>query len=181
MFENICKIICEGERCNLEDLKQDTNQIDVVYPRQLIMFFAYEFKTGSNKLIGDFFGRDHATVLHARKVIRNYYNTDKVKRQSIDEYREKITGIKKVIDICETLRNQVAPINLAISEMESRLVNINLTVRSLEEYIKTLEKPKITVISKEEVLINPIGRPKKDREQTYIKPYSGYKPIPAMQ
>ena len=99
MFLNICEIICRGENVTIDDLKVGTRWLEFIYPRQLIMFFVREFKLDSESGIGRFFHKSHATVIHACKVIQNYYDTDKIKRKEIDNYRTKIYEIKKNIEL----------------------------------------------------------------------------------
>ena len=77
---------------NLLNIKVfDSRSIEYVYIRQLGHFFAKKYTNLSLSRIGFFIGRkDHATVLHSIKVINNYIQTDKKKRNEIKELDEMI-------------------------------------------------------------------------------------------
>jgi hypothetical protein len=142
MFDNIRKVICDGEKVKFEDLCTESRKDELVYPRQLIMYFARELKCGSHAKIAGHFGLDHCTSVHSCRTIENYYDTDKLKRSAIDEYRFKLTGIKKVVDTTETLKKEIEPIKNMVSELEQRLISINITIRSLESFIDDVLNPK---------------------------------------
>jgi hypothetical protein len=102
------------------------------------MFFAVELKIGSHAVIGIPFGKDHATVLHACKAINNYYLTDRLKRERIDEYREKLTGVKKALEMVDVFKKEMLPLKAEIAESEKRLVNLRLSLDNLETFIEKL-------------------------------------------
>lgn len=63
----------------------------VVLPRQITMYFCYRYTKASFGDIGRFVGdKDHATVIHALKVIKNLMDTDKGIKNTILEIEEKI-------------------------------------------------------------------------------------------
>ena len=55
-----------------ENLSSTSRKRDLVQMRQMCMFMCKEFTTFSLKSIGDFFGgRDHTTVVHALKTVKD--------------------------------------------------------------------------------------------------------------
>ena len=65
-------------------LNSPTKKKEVVKPRQIIMWLAYNNIVGvSQTSVGALFGRDHATVLHACKVVPNYIETDTDYRHTV--------------------------------------------------------------------------------------------------
>lgn len=75
-----------------------TRKKEIKEPRQIAFFFAMEFlypkngKLYSETNIGKFFDKDHATVIHANKTIRNLYDTEKKIKDDIDEIRKILTA-----------------------------------------------------------------------------------------
>ena len=59
------------------DITQNTRKREVVEARQAAMVIIKKSTHLSLGKIGSLFGRDHATVLHATKVVPNYIETDK--------------------------------------------------------------------------------------------------------
>lgn len=137
MFDNICEVICEGERVSLMDIKRETRKLEILYPRQLIMYFAKELKAlPSDRLIGEPFGKDHATVISSHKAIRNYIDTDRAKCEQIKNYREKLTGIKEVIAKSKVLKELLQDLEQQISVAEQRLIALHLNVNGVKELLE---------------------------------------------
>ena len=121
MIEKITKIICAGENINEEIVFNKTREAKIIYARQLIQAFCHEFKGGSYKFIGEQTGgKDHATIIHSRKVIRNYEETDKVKAKNIKLYREMITEA-----VAMTTEQKIEYIKQKISILEKQLMAEN--------------------------------------------------------
>ena len=126
MIEKITNIICAGESVNEEIVFNKTRELKIIFARQLIQYFCYEFKVGSYKLIGEQTGnKDYSTVIHSCNVIKNYIETDKIKAKKIKLYREKI---KKVIVISEHV---IENIEQLITRLEKKLT---LAKKKLSEY-----------------------------------------------
>lgn len=78
-YENAIKrIVCDHFRTSMHELieMQDNNRREFVEPRQIIMVLLKEYTTLSNQLAGAVFGKDHATVTHAIKVVSNRADTE---------------------------------------------------------------------------------------------------------
>ena len=68
---NIEKLVAEIFNTTPEKLQQKTRLREVVLPRQVCMWWRYENTRESLAQIGARYNKDHATVLHAVKVINN--------------------------------------------------------------------------------------------------------------
>jgi chromosomal replication initiator protein len=72
------------------------NYPEIVRPRQTCIYFARIYKLGSLTQIGWHFGRkDHATVLHSERVIRNECDTNREFKQLILTIGLKLAAINK--------------------------------------------------------------------------------------
>lgn len=92
-IDYIQKTVCEYFKVSMEDIQSKTRKRDVVQARQLAMFFAKQFTKASLASIGSQIGkRDHATVLHACKTVKNLQETDKAFRGYIDDISRKISN-----------------------------------------------------------------------------------------
>lgn len=139
LFENICDIVCKDEGVNLEDLKNNSRVSDLVYARQLIIYLSKELKVGTYESIGRVFGRDHATALYACKSIKNYYDTDKHKREKIDRYINKLKGVQEVIRMSDLVDQKITTLKLEIGELQNKILNLQLLVNNIDNFIKELK------------------------------------------
>lgn len=90
-IDYIQKTVCEYFKVKLEDIQSKTRKRDVVQARQLAMYFAKQYTKASLASIGTQIGkRDHATVLHACKTVKNLQETDKAFRGYIEDISRKI-------------------------------------------------------------------------------------------
>jgi chromosomal replication initiator protein len=70
-LENIQKVVCEYFKIRKADINSKRRTRVLVRPRQLAMYLSKELTNHSLPEIGDFFGgRDHTTVLHAQRKIK---------------------------------------------------------------------------------------------------------------
>jgi hypothetical protein len=93
-YEVIKDIICRGENISPEIVEQAWNlkkrKRELVFTRQLIFYFIREHSKLSLNNIGALLHKDHATVMHAIKTIKNLVEVDKGIRIKVDLYRDKI-------------------------------------------------------------------------------------------
>lgn len=90
-IDQIQKIICDYFKISAEQIQSKTRKRDIVQARQLAMYFAKEYTGASLANIGARIGqRDHATVLHACRTIKNLSETDKMFKYYIKDLQKKI-------------------------------------------------------------------------------------------
>ena len=88
-IEHIQKKIAEHFDLRLADMTSKRRPENIAFPRQVAMFLAREMTEISLSAIGDAFGgRDHGTVLHAWRVVRDRMEVDATVRQQVN-YLEK--------------------------------------------------------------------------------------------
>ena len=91
-IENIQKTVAEYYQLRMADLLSQKRTRSLARPRQLAMCLAKELTEHSLPEIGDAFaGRDHTTVLHACRVIRELLNTDGKMKEDWDKLIRKLS------------------------------------------------------------------------------------------
>jgi chromosomal replication initiator protein len=89
---NIQKTVADYYGLRLSDLNGKSRTRSLVRPRQIAMALAKELTEHSLPEIGDAFGgRDHTTVLHACRVVRELLDTDGKLREDWDKLVRKLT------------------------------------------------------------------------------------------
>lgn len=90
-IEYIQKIVSDYFHIPVETINSTTRRREVAQPRQICMYFAKKYTKLPLNTIGQSCGnKDHATVLHACRVISDLYETDKKMRSDIDEIDKKM-------------------------------------------------------------------------------------------
>ncbi len=85
-IDYIQQTVCKYFDIPLEKLKSKSRKRDTVQVRQLAMYFSKLYTKSSLAVIGNKCGnKDHATVLHACKTVRNLLDTDKSFKKYVDE------------------------------------------------------------------------------------------------
>ncbi len=88
----IQKVICDYFDMPVDVLKSRTRKREIVQARQLTMYFAKQLTKSSLSTIGAQCGnKDHATVLHAVRTVKNLTETDKRFRTYVEDLRKKLT------------------------------------------------------------------------------------------
>ncbi|MFW5793217.1 MAG: chromosomal replication initiator protein DnaA [Bacteroidota bacterium] len=92
-IEYIQKVVSNYFNIPMDKINSKTRKREIVQARQLAMFFSKSFTKSSLAAIGSKLGnKDHATVLHACKTVKNLSDTDK----NFKKYVEDIGNIIKV-------------------------------------------------------------------------------------
>jgi len=68
-----------------EELLSDTRRRHIVEPRQIALFAMHKKYGYTSQGAGDYFGKDHATVLYASKNIKGIMETDKEFNRLVNE------------------------------------------------------------------------------------------------
>jgi len=77
-YINVLGVVCREFGVNPNDVRTlITRKRDIVLPRQVAMAMIMNKQRGSLADIGEFFKKDHATVSHSVKTIRNLRETDR--------------------------------------------------------------------------------------------------------
>lgn len=107
MITIIAAYVCENERVLFSDLIKKQRTAEENLARQIICYMTrHFFNTGiSFSEIGKIFNRNHATILHAVRVIKNQMDVNKRLKEKIERYvsdfyfihKENIDKYKKLI------------------------------------------------------------------------------------
>lgn len=87
----ILETVCSVKHLNPDDVLQPTRKREITQARQICMTLAYEYQLGSLYTVGKFYGgKDHATVLHAKKTVKNDCDTSRAYRSDYEYLKAKI-------------------------------------------------------------------------------------------
>ena len=87
----ISKVVCDYFHMSTSQLQINTRKREIVQARQLAMYFSKNMTKHSLSSIGTQIGKkDHATVLHACKMINNLKDTDENFRSCVNEIEKKL-------------------------------------------------------------------------------------------
>jgi len=92
-IENIQKTVAHYFRCPLSDLLSESRSRSIARPRQVAMALAKELTSHSLPEIGEAFGgRDHTTVLHACRRIKELRQTEQRIAEDYSNLLRTLTG-----------------------------------------------------------------------------------------
>ena len=84
-------VVAKNYSCEVKDITTKSRKRATCEPRQIAMYFEKEMTRLSLEAIGQRFGnKDHATVLHSVKTIKNLIDTDLKFKQSIESMTRQI-------------------------------------------------------------------------------------------
>ena len=84
--EDIINKVCEHYRIDSSAIHAKTRKREIVQVRQIAMYLAKKHTDTSFSKIGKLIGnKDHATVLHACKIVKDQVEVDKAFKAEIDE------------------------------------------------------------------------------------------------
>lgn len=87
----IMVIVCQYYGISSEVLKSGLRKRKVTWPRQVYCYLCSHLTKMSLKAIGETIGnRDHTTILHSKKLVKDLTQTDDLLRLEIRELQEKI-------------------------------------------------------------------------------------------
>ncbi len=90
-IEYIQNVVSDYFKIPVDVVQSKLRKRDVVQARQLAMYFSREYTNASLASIGQKIGkRDHATVLHACKTVKNLSETDKVFKGYMEDISRKL-------------------------------------------------------------------------------------------
>ena len=89
--EKIRDIVCEYFTLSVEAISTKSRKREVVQARQIAMYLSKQHTKNSLASIGEAIGqRDHATVLHACRIVTDLMETDKNFRVSVQEIEQRL-------------------------------------------------------------------------------------------
>lgn len=91
--EGIQRMVAEHYDIRLGDMTSKQRPQNIAFPRQIAMYLCREMTEQSLPSIGNAFGRNHATVLHAHRSIGSKMKTDASLRQTILSLQQRLGGV----------------------------------------------------------------------------------------
>ena len=89
--EKIRDVVCDYFSLSIDAISTKSRKREVVQARQIAMYLSKQLTKSSLSTIGSTIGqRDHATVLHACKIVNDLMDCDKNFRTSVKEIEERL-------------------------------------------------------------------------------------------
>lgn len=88
--EEIQKVVSDYYDIRMGDMTSNRRPQSIAFPRQVAMYLSREMTTHSLPSIGQSFGKNHATVMHACKTVSTKLKTDPALRQSLLVIQQKL-------------------------------------------------------------------------------------------
>jgi chromosomal replication initiator protein len=90
-IDEIKKIVCEFFELTPDKLLSNTRKREIVLSRQIAMYLSKNHTKYSSAQIGDQIGgKDHTTVLHAWKTVKNLIETNKAFKKTMDDLETRL-------------------------------------------------------------------------------------------
>lgn len=105
-LERIASIVSESYGIPIEVLKSRTRRREVLIPRQVIMDYAYKTEELTQKYIGNYFNRDHSTVINAIQQVSDLYETNKTFKRNYDQLGAIIYPMKYNFEVYKKIQNE---------------------------------------------------------------------------
>lgn len=102
LLRSIIRIVCAKYGVTIADLKSRDRSGDVMSARHLANYLLMNFTGYSCTQIGNFFNRDHTSILHSRRKVVDLINTYEDWRQTVENITAKIRAgvtIKDVVSV----------------------------------------------------------------------------------
>lgn len=92
-IEGIQRLVAEHYDIRLGDMTSKQRPKNIAFPRQVAMYLCREMTDQSLPSIGNSFGRNHATVLHAHRSVGSKMKNDAGLRQTILSLQQRLGGV----------------------------------------------------------------------------------------
>ena len=92
-IEGIQRMVAEYYDIRLGDMTSKQRPNNIAFPRQVAMYLCREMTDQSLPAIGNAFGRNHATVLHAHRSVGGKMKVDAGLRQTILSLQQRLGGV----------------------------------------------------------------------------------------
>ena len=86
----IIEIVADHFHISIEQMMSKSRSSDVSKPRQIAMYLCKSMTNYTTESIGKIFGKDHSTIIHGVKKVKEEYEQNPELRETIDTIRKKI-------------------------------------------------------------------------------------------
>lgn len=165
--EEMVNIVSMKTGISLKDMKSHCREQNMVFARSLCIYFLRELFGDTFSACGKYFGRDHATALHAIRNIQQFWSFSYAKRQLIENV---------LTDLSESDREHIISTLGVGAEKKEEIKRVRRKIRYAEVF-RTPILPKVPdgedevqfLISEKHDIINRIGRRYSVMTDTEIK------------
>jgi chromosomal replication initiator protein len=98
-IEVIQRIVSEFFHIRLADLKSKKRTQHIAFCRQVAMYLCRKITESSFPIIGEHFGRDHSTVIHAFNLIQRRVTNDSAFRFSIEKIERELKNVQHGVQL----------------------------------------------------------------------------------
>jgi len=92
--ESIQRTVSDSFHVRLADLKSKKRTQHIAFCRQVAMYLCRKLTDSSFPVIGDYFDRDHSTVIHAYNLIARRMSSDSAFRMSIEKIERELKQVR---------------------------------------------------------------------------------------
>lgn len=89
-IEGVQRVVAEYFDLRLGDMTSKSRPQSIAFPRQMAMYLSRHLTSNSLPTIGNAFGKNHATVLHACRLVEKRMKTDASLRQTVTALKERL-------------------------------------------------------------------------------------------
>src|SRR6202166_2647214 len=93
--EAIQRTVSDSFHVKLADLRSKKRTQHIAFCRQVAMYLSRKLTDSSFPTIGDHFGRDHSTVIHAHNLIMRRVTSDSAFRMSIEKIERELKSLRQ--------------------------------------------------------------------------------------
>lgn len=126
----IVKLIKNKFNKTTEELAVKSRKKELVIPRQVALYLFSRYTKHSLTLVASIYKRNHATVVHSKKVIKNYIDTEPPFKEMMDKFDEFLFKYKMDLSKIEKTR----------AKSKKHVFNKLLKASSVDDKEKWIEK-----------------------------------------
>jgi hypothetical protein len=130
-------VICAGEGLSPEMIHTKNRHQDIVFCRQLIMYYARKTTHLSFREISKYFNLDHATATFSVNVIHNRLETDKKIRQKMEFYNNAF-GLEFKTDLKTSVLQLYGELNNEVEKIEIRILKLHEMIDSMKHQVELI-------------------------------------------
>jgi hypothetical protein len=142
MIEKIENLICIGENVDPIEIHEKSRNGKLKEARQIIMYFARRTTNKTFAQIGSYFDLDHATVTYACKAVKDHIETNRLFREKMAIYENRV-NIIKLDNVINYGSENFKSLEYEVMKFEKKLIDIQKYIDEIKtemESIKSVEK-----------------------------------------
>jgi len=137
MISIIESIICAKEGLMPNDIHVKSREQNIVFARQLIMYYSRKTTLLTFKDIGKYFDLDYSTVINSCHAIDDRLDTDKKIRNKMEFYntafgiKDSLDGKTSILQFYGEIKNEMEHLERKINTLRESLDNLNHQIEKL--------------------------------------------------